>query len=171
MRAGGGIEVEVVSSHNLRKLESNLRLLTVKAQKKVWRPALRAGAKIQQRRAKQLAPHETGALEAAIKVRAGKRSRSKIGKGTVSAMATLGAKELFKGDSFYGAFVELGHKVGKRGSRAKGAGEDTRPFVEGEFFLARAADGTRTSAARRVMRKVSVGTIRTTRKIVALAKG
>ena len=69
------------------------------------RKATREAAKIVQRDAVQLAPIDTGQLEASIKVRARKRSRRN--RGTVGHSVMTG-EHLFQGDQFYAGFQELG---------------------------------------------------------------
>jgi len=56
------------------------------------------------------APRRTGLLSRSVKVRALKRSRTQVG-----ARVTVG-DGLFKGETFYAGFIELGRKTGKRGS-------------------------------------------------------
>jgi HK97 gp10 family phage protein len=54
--------------------------------------------------AKALVPVDTGALEASLKTRALKRSKGRIG----HQVTTSEHHHMFKGDQFYGGFVELG---------------------------------------------------------------
>lgn len=69
--------------------------------KSIVNKSSRAGNKQIQKEAKKLAPKRTGLLRKSIKVRALKRSRVRAG-----TSATLS----FKGDGFYGSFVDLGTK-------------------------------------------------------------
>lgn len=90
---------------DIAELDRKLAELPKKLRNKGATKATRAAAKIVLVDAKQLVPHDTGALEASIKVRARKRSRRN--KGTVGHSVTT-SEGLFKGDEFYGGFVELG---------------------------------------------------------------
>ena len=62
-----------------KRLQNIFKQAPVKIQKKVLRPALRAGGKIVRNSARQKAPIETGSLKRSIKLRALPRSRSRIG--------------------------------------------------------------------------------------------
>lgn len=109
-----------------QQLDFKLRRLAAKDAKKAIRKGTRAGSKIVTAKAKKLAPVESGLVRRAIRTRALKRSRNTIGTITV-----LG-KAFFKGASFYGAFVEFGHKIGSRKL-------PTRKEVAGQHFIERAA--------------------------------
>jgi len=87
-----------------RELDRKLARLEKRTAKKVMRKALRAGGKVILAEAKRRAPKRTGALAASLKVRAAKRSRRRRGVAVIVATA----EGWFKGDEFYGAFVELG---------------------------------------------------------------
>jgi len=89
---------------DVRKLNKKLKQLESKLEKKIIRQALRAGAKVVAKEAKQLAPVDTGELKSKIKVWALKRSRKKIG-----VLVGTSAKE-YTGDQFYAAFIEYGTK-------------------------------------------------------------
>ena len=126
--------------------------------KRAIRRGTRAAAKIVMPRARQLAPilggklgrdvrgrykqvgrvdkrRTRGLLRRAIRVRATKRSRRYIG-----AVVTLG-EGFFKGETFYGAFQELGWKTGKRGS-------ENRKQIPGKHFMERAAKEKEDEAVR-----------------------
>jgi HK97 gp10 family phage protein len=136
-----GLTFKVLGDERLlRKLDR----IAKKDARAVTRKGSRAGAKITTARAKALAPvggtrtiggtffkkkKKGGSLRRAIRTRSAKRSRRYIG-----AVTVMG-KGFFKGDTFYGAFVEFGHKVGKRG-RAN------RKEVAGLHFMERAAKQT-----------------------------
>jgi len=96
--------VGVTVKFDVRKLNKKLKQLESKIEKKIIRQALRAGAKVIAKEAKQLAPVDTGELKSKIKVWALKRSRKKIG-----VLVGTSAKE-YTGDQFYAAFVEYGTK-------------------------------------------------------------
>jgi HK97 gp10 family phage protein len=63
---------------------------------------MRAGMKLVQAEAKQLAPFDTGELKSAIKIRAGKTRR-----GSLAVEVRVGEGD-FKGDQYYAAFHEFG---------------------------------------------------------------
>lgn len=83
-----------------------------KVGKKLHRKAARQAAKLVLASAKMHVPVQYGTLESSLKVKAVKRSRTRIG------VEVATAEGMFQGDSFYGGFVELGtkerfHKSGK----------------------------------------------------------
>lgn len=128
-----------------RELDRKFARLPEVVQRKVLRPALRGAAKMYQRAIQTEAPAVTGALAKSFKVRAAKRSRTNKGKVTVQARSD--ALE-FKGDTFYGAFVHFGHRLGKRATRKKlrSPRRDRRALVEGNPFVKRAAQTVDASA-------------------------
>ena len=87
----------------LAKLETNVA-------KKHVRQALRAGARVIQR--ELVATADSPELAAAVKVRAGKRSRDGM-----SVMVTLSGQTLHGGKSnkvFWAGFYNYGHRIGRR---------------------------------------------------------
>jgi len=85
------------------KFDRKLKALETRLQRKVVRQALRAGARVIAAEAKANAPvGKTGALKDSIRVWALKRSRRRIG---VKVGSSIHA---YKGDQFYGAFLEFG---------------------------------------------------------------
>jgi hypothetical protein len=72
---------------------------------------LRHAAKIVYQQARPNVPKKTGTLAGALKVR---RLRS-FGR-KVAAIGVIIGKHWFRGETFYGAFVEWGHGIGKRSS-------------------------------------------------------
>lgn len=104
------------------KLEAKLKALGAKVAGKIGRTAFRAGAKIVLDKAKQLAPVQSGKLKRSLKVRAGKAKR----KGQIRFVVQT-AQGDFAGDTFYGAFLEFGHKAGSRkGVERRKVGEAKR---------------------------------------------
>jgi len=109
MKAGGGV---IVTGD--KALDALLAGLPAKLQKKLSRQATRKAAKdIVLPEAKAIVPEDTGDLADSLVVRAIKRSRGKIGH-----MVTT-KEGFYKGDQFYGAFLEFGtkerqHKSGKQ---------------------------------------------------------
>lgn len=94
---------------------AQLKALGGKLARRVIRQALRSGAKpvhaaaitaLETDNAQEW--EDTGQLRRSIKVRAGKRSRGSI------SIRVATADGWFKGEEFYGAFREFGHKIGKR---------------------------------------------------------
>ncbi len=96
--------------------------LPVSLENKGSRRATRAAAKVVLADAKSLAPHDTGALERSLKVKA--RRRSRRNKGTVGHRVVTSEQEaVFGGEQFYGAFRELGTKF-----------QDPDPFLRPALF-------------------------------------
>lgn len=91
-----------------KALEKKLKELPKGIRNKVIRQSLRAGAKIVHTETKAQAPVDSGLLKSALKVRAAKRSRKRI---AVNVQTKDGD---YKGETFYGAFVTYGHRLGKR---------------------------------------------------------
>jgi HK97 gp10 family phage protein len=90
--ARGKVKVVVTG---VADLDRALRALPAKIGNKVVRQALRKGAKTFAAAARAKAPKETGKLESAIKVRAGRRSRTGI------AVAVVVGAESFDGPGEY----------------------------------------------------------------------
>lgn len=100
-----------------REVSKRLRELGGKLARKVLRDALRSGAKLVLADAvanvsKDNSPksEDTGTLRRSLRIRAGKRRRGQV---TVKVATKDG---WFQGKTFYGAFREFGHKIGKRKS-------------------------------------------------------
>lgn len=92
--------------------ELNRKLMQLKGSqaKSAIRKASRVALKPVAEAAKQGAPRRRGALGRSIKVRAIKRSRSRVG-----ARVTTGKDaSQFKGKTFYGGFQEYGWQAGRR---------------------------------------------------------
>jgi len=95
-----------VTVKGVDKVNKKLDSLKKKVLKKAIRKGSRAGAKIVQSKARDLAPVKTGALKKGLKVRALPRSRRYVG--TMVRLADTG-------EVFYGAFVDLGtHRIEAR---------------------------------------------------------
>jgi HK97 gp10 family phage protein len=95
------------------RLRSTLSALPMNIRRKVCSPALRAGAKVIAAQAKIEVPKKKRKLERSIRVRVGKYKRRS---GDVVMLAQTG-KGFFKGNTYYGGFVHMGHGIGHR-SRA-----------------------------------------------------
>ncbi len=120
--SAGSVEVK-----GLREIERKLLSMERKVARKVVRRGLRKGAKVVLTAVKRNVPVRSGRLKRSLKVRSMKRQR----KG--SHAIGVGAAG---GDGFYGAFVALGHKIGKRrgGRKTRGQGGRrgkvrARPFL------------------------------------------
>lgn len=96
--------------------------------------ALRAAAKPVLRDAKLFVNTRTGTLEDSLRIRAGRRRRNSV------SIRVMTADGFFKGDAFYGAFVEYGHRLGKRPGKGQ---TDTRRIVPAHPYLQPALDKNR----------------------------
>lgn len=99
-KAGGGQKAIVTG---VKELDAILRDLEPKLARKYIRKGMRDGMKLVRDQARADAPVRSGTMRKAIKVRAG-RSRKR---GRIAIEVRVGEGD-FKGDTFYGAFVEYG---------------------------------------------------------------
>lgn len=104
-------------------LEAAFNALALNLQKKVFRPALRAGGKVLLKAIKARVPRDTGNLARAIKLRAGRRSRKSIGVAVFVDKSILKPRPQPKNpkpgarEGWHPAHVELGHvRRTKRGT-------------------------------------------------------
>lgn len=118
-----------------KALDRKLKQLPAKAEAKVWRQGLRAGAKVIQAQAVADAPKKSGFLAKNIKVRAMKRKKGRIG------VLVQTSKGLYRGDDFYAAFQELGFHIG---ARKLGA---ARRYVGGRLYMSHAFESKGQQAA------------------------
>lgn len=132
-----------------KALDQLLQQLVPRLQKRAFSRASRAAAKPIRDAARRNAPSDTGRLARSIKVRAARRSRSRVG-----IRVTTGDGGEFTGKSYYGGFLEYGFRRGKRTAgirraqrRKTAAAGDSRPEVPGVHFMRRAADEQRAAAA------------------------
>lgn len=117
-------------------LLAELSALPGKLQRKAFRTASRRAGKIYAEAAKARAPVDTGQLRRSIKVRALKRSRTAVG-------VTVGtSKKDYTGDQFYAAFIEYGHKLGKRKRGGNAGDSDNRKQVPAKPFMRPAFDAS-----------------------------
>lgn len=93
--------------HDLKRY---LDSLPDKLQRQALRPGTRAAAHVVAEDARRLAPRDTGALEQSIKVRAMRRSRTRMGHSILSGAETLGSTVDAErsGLPFYAFWVEFG---------------------------------------------------------------
>lgn len=136
-------------------LERKLAALDSKVARKLSRQALRAGAKVVLAQAKANAPKRTGLLRRSLKVRAGKARKG------FTQFRVQTAAGSFKGETFYGAFVEFGHKIGKRSSALRdykrATGQDPRGEVPANPFIARAFRQKREAALQVIIATLKQG--------------
>lgn len=128
----------------IKKLDKNLALLDRKAQRATVQKGCRVAAKIVAERMRSFAPVRTGALKAAIRVRAMKRSRKGFG---VNAIV---GKGWFKGDTFYAGFMEWGAKKHRHFGRGKSP-------LKGVEYMTRAYDETKGQARDALVKSILEG--------------
>lgn len=93
----------IVTVHGMPELLNSLKAFPKNVERKVLRQALRASMKPVQKKAKELAPVESGALKRAVRIRAGKRKRN-----VVSINVQIGANDKQFTEQYYAGFQELG---------------------------------------------------------------
>lgn len=132
----------------VEELIKKLKELPEKLEKKLIRSSLRVAGNILLRRTKDECPigvgtKNPGALKKSLKLRAPRRSRKNKGKIRLRII-TNAEDNLFKGDTYYGGFVEFGHRIGKRPrAAAKRKFGDVRGIVPPNPFMKRAATAAR----------------------------
>lgn len=142
----GTIKIEGFS-----ELERLLKQLPRTVARKLARQALRVGAKIVQREAKQRAPKNTGTLAAGIKVRAAKAKK----KDRTAVMVRVGDGH-FKGETFYSGFIEFGYEkvptIPLPGGKFKSAKRGSEPTttIPPRPFMRPAFDAKKEEAARAI---------------------
>lgn len=109
------------------ELFRKLQKLEYSVAQEVALEAMLAAAQPIAEEARKLAPKRTGRLSQGIKVR---KSR---GKKKVSARVSL-SKGFFKGDDFYGGFIEFGYLHGSRRLGNKRKHIPARPFMRPAFY-------------------------------------
>jgi HK97 gp10 family phage protein len=122
-------------------LNAKLNELTSKQAKEAIRKAARPALQGTLAAARSLAPKRTGRMAKNIKIRAIKRSRSRVG-----MRVTLSKEGDYTGKAFYGAFNNYGWKTGSRRRPASKRKPEERRQIEGTRFLNKAAEQTRNSA-------------------------
>lgn len=170
--AGGGIQLKFSVAGDEATLAA-FKALPLAVQKKVLRPALRAGAKIIHRQWRANVRSRSGATVASLKVRAGKRSRRFPDRVTVNVITSKG---WFKGKDFWVAAVELGFKAGSRKAYDFGGGEvhklgfrwiRQRIPVKARHWGKKAKESTHAAAQAAIHREIKAGI---EREAKALAK-
>ena len=135
-----------------REVAAKFKTLPKRVQGKVLRQSLRPAAKIVNEEAKQQVPVDTGALRKSLKLRAGKKRK----RGVVAIVVQTGAG-FFQGETYYGGFVQFGHRIG---SRKLG---DARKMVPANPFLTRAYDAKKDQALRLTESLIASGVERESR--------
>lgn len=128
-----------------RELHRELKKLERKAATKISRKALRDGAKVILKETKSAAPKRSGLLQRSLKVKAGKRKKDTVR----FRVQTAGGD--YKGEAFYGAFVEYGHKAGSRKLGAK------RRDVKPNPYMGPAFEKSKEKAARVIVESIKHG--------------
>jgi HK97 gp10 family phage protein len=134
--------VKLIGGEELRR-----KLLTIdkKVAKQISSQALRAGAKVMLDATRRITPVISGTLKRSLKVRAGKRKKDRV---SFQVQTRDGD---YKGETFYGAFVNFGHRVGKRKARRNSRTfNDTRKEVPANPFMARGFELSKNAALSKV---------------------
>lgn len=117
----------IVAIEGADQLRKNLRSLDDKLRRKLIRDALRKGAQPIYEEARRLVPVRTGALQASINIKASTTAKR------VRFRVQTGAEGFFKGKTYYGGFVEFGHKIGSRKLGDKRKEVPPHPFMGDAF--------------------------------------
>ena len=146
------------------RLNTKLLALTTAQSKAAIRSAARPALKPTLDAARALCPVREGKLRRSIKIRAIRRSRTRVG----MRVTTSKSDNAFTGKTYYGGFINWGWKVGKRRRISlrrsrRDTGADTRKKIAGTRFMNRAAQRTRYTALRLYSRGI-VAYIRTVTK-------
>lgn len=138
-----------------KELEAALKSLPDRVARKILSTALRKAAGAVRDDAKASAPIKTGKIKKSIVIRAGKYRRG----GSVRMLVVvLGA---YRGPQSYSGPLELGHKVGSRGTglKRKQAGTilDGRKYVRPRPFMRNAANRQRSRVVKIIEAQVRLG--------------
>ena len=131
-----------------KDIERRLKQIVPRLRKQVLTKAARVAMRPIMQAAKSRAPRLTGQLKKAIRMRAMKKSRVRVG------IYVAGAEQWFQGDQFYLAFQEFGWHIGKRSNKLRsrgkwsgiGGADDTRRFRDGKHFIEQAFDAGKQQA-------------------------
>lgn len=157
-----------ISLQGAAQLQKTLDELPRKVSKRIANKAMMAGSEVVLARAEQLVPVKTGFLRDSLIIRPGKRRRNMVR----FIVGTL--DDNYQGDTFYAAFVEFGHRIGKRKlrkrkkigelarnkhrrGRAKGiySVEDERAMVLPKKYLEPAFDQSKGAAVQAIIETTS----------------
>jgi hypothetical protein len=111
----------ITFSIDAREVDSLLSTIERKFRRRTVNRGLRTAAKILRAVALPSTPRKTGMLRRALKVR---RLRN-VPRSTAGIALIIG-KKWFAGSTYYGAFVEWGHGIGKRSSGVRAAQREAR---------------------------------------------
>lgn len=138
------------------ELDQTFTEFVPRVQRKVLRPIIREAAETVREAAWADTPiGKTGELRESLTVQPAKRTRAN--KGQVLFQVFTGAG-FFQGHQFYGAFVEFGHKVGRRPARLRRALRgDTRRTVEGVHMIERGYQSVAAQAAETALARIAEG--------------
>jgi len=137
-----------------------LRTLPTKLENRILRRALNLAADPILERAKSNAPVETGLLRESLKKSGVRNKKGRMG---ISVGTNSGD---YKGETFYAAFVEYGHRIGKRNNAQKRRKEfekkglsvrDDRAAVPARPFLRPAFDARRDQALEIMKHEIGTG--------------
>lgn len=129
----------LTGSKSLNRKLANLKSADAK---RAIRTAARAAMRPVQAASQAEAPVKSGRLRKAIKIRALKRSRSRIG-----ISVSLNKKgSMFGGKTFYGAFQEFGWRSGKKSKHDIANLTDSRKQNEAKHFMQKAAKRSKRQA-------------------------
>jgi len=154
--SGGGLGGVTMTLTGVEGFERTLMKLERRVGRKIGSRALRAAAKVVQAEAKRRAPiGKRGFIPPSIKVRAVKRSRKNKDYVGINVITAGG---WFKGKTFYAAFLEFGHHVGKRmKAAARKVAGDTRQWVPPRPFIGPAYEATKGQARQIIIRELRRG--------------
>ena len=116
--------------------------------KKVVGQALRAGAKVVHEAAVASVPRRSGTFAGSLRVRSMRRRRGGVG------MQVRTQEGWYRGDAFYGAFVEFGHKVGRRPTTG---GADARRAIPGRHDIEKATERVAPAATDAIAAALAAG--------------
>ena len=114
----------------IKEVDAQLKKFPGTVQKKLTRKAMRKAAKHVVTAAKAMAPKDSGRLGQSIKVRGLKRSRKTA---HIVGVRIVTGKDLFKGEYYYGGFVEYGTRYQPARSFLRRAAHQQEDVVLGVF--------------------------------------
>ena len=144
-----------VSVSGLDEVKRKLEKLASDEQEKIIQSAFEKGAGTIQQSAIQFCPVATGELKNAIIIKTTNRKGN-----VVCKVGIQGGGHKYRGQFFYGSFVEFGHYAGKRNSyelkkkQTKGMG---RKWIDGKHFLRQAAQAHKTDVPGQIVADIQAG--------------
>lgn len=131
----------------IKEVDAMLRRLSDKDVRRVTKQALRIAAYPVRDAAKRIIPLGTGTANKkgnTVHLRDNLAVRAGRGRGARLSVVVTQKGGSFSGDTYYGSFVELGHKTGKR--QAKQRGKGSRREIAGKWYMKQAGDATEQQA-------------------------